>query len=139
MVGEGEVVSGVWHASADCASADGKLVVGVELKSGKYSRSGLGCPTLDCCHCRRDHYYDSLQYCGIGHVALTSYHLAPHQRPEEQGRSIQLHFVLSYPYNGPSVDYMRGWLDGLRQKEATAVGYGIFLDLEEFGWTQSRQ
>lgn len=54
MVGEGEAVSDVWHASADCAAAGGKLVVAVDLKSGKYLRSGLGCPTLDCCHCRKD-------------------------------------------------------------------------------------
>lgn len=57
MIGEGEVESDVWHASADCEAADDKLVVGVvvDLKIGKYLSSDLGCPTLDCCHYRKDH------------------------------------------------------------------------------------
>lgn len=118
------------------------MVVAVELKGGKYLCSGLGCPTVDCCHCRRDHWYevlDSLRHCGIGRAVLTSCHLAHHLRLREQERSNRLHFVFSYPYSGSSVDYRRAWFDGLRQKEAAAPGYGIFLDLvDRLGWSRSQ-
>lgn len=78
-------------------------------------------------------------HCGIDHAALTSYHLALHLRLMEQERSNQQHFVFSYPYSGPFVDYKRGWLDGLRQREAKASGCGIFLDLvHQVGWIRSQ-
>lgn len=78
-------------------------------------------------------------HCGIGHVALTLNHLALHLTLTEQGRSNQLHFVFSYPYSGPFVDYRRAWLDGPRQRDVAASGYGISLDLvDQLGGTRSQ-
>lgn len=47
--------------------------------------------------------------------------------------------MFSYPYSGPSVDYMGAWLDGVREEEVAAPGCEVFLDLvDQLGWTQSQ-
>lgn len=77
MVGGGAVAFVVEFEPADCAvaAADDKFVAAVEIMGGTYLHSGLGCPTLDCHHCRTAHWievFGSLWHCGTGHVALQS-------------------------------------------------------------------
>lgn len=88
-VGGGAVVFVVGFEVADCAvaAADDKFVAVVEIRGGTYLHSGLGCPTLDCHHCRTTHWievFGSLWHCGTGHVALQSCRRLHHLCPQGQ-------------------------------------------------------